>query len=68
MLVLSRKEQETIRIGKDITITVVKFQGDRVCIGIDAPKDVRIHRGELPPLDAPIQREECDCKEGTNVS
>jgi carbon storage regulator CsrA len=63
MLVLSRREQETIRIGKDITITVVKFQGDRVRIGIDAPKDVRIVRGELPPLDAPIKREEAECKE-----
>ena len=46
MLVLSRKESETIRIGDDITITIVRG-GHNVRIGIDAPKGVVILRGEL---------------------
>lgn len=47
MLVLSRKEQETIRIGKDIVITITGIEGQRVSIGIEAPSDVKILRGEL---------------------
>ena len=52
MLVLTRKENETIRIGDDIVITLVKTQGGSVRIGIDAPKEVKILRGELEPCDA----------------
>lgn len=47
MLVLSRKEQETIVIGSDVVLTVVRIDGGRVTIGIDAPKSVHILRGEL---------------------
>ncbi|MAE68723.1 MAG: carbon storage regulator [Candidatus Peribacteraceae bacterium] len=47
MLVLSRKKDESIRIGHDITITVIDIGKGRVKIGIDAPDDVRILRGEL---------------------
>lgn len=47
MLVLSRKPGEQIRIGNDIVLTVQRLSGNRVSIGIDAPRDYRIVRGEL---------------------
>ena len=47
MLVLTRKENEQIRIGDDIVLTVVRTAGDRVRIGIDAPVNVQILRSEL---------------------
>lgn len=47
MLVLSRKVDECIRIGDDIKIMVVSIQGDKVRIGIEAPKHVSIHREEV---------------------
>jgi carbon storage regulator len=47
MLVLTRKRDEIIRIGKDITIMVVEVRGDKVRLGIDAPKDVSVHREEI---------------------
>lgn len=50
-LVLSRRENETIRIGDHIVITVTKVAGNRTSIAVKAPADVRILRGEL--LDPP---------------
>ncbi|MBY0460885.1 MAG: carbon storage regulator CsrA [Gemmataceae bacterium] len=47
MLVLSRKKNETIVINNDIVITVVEIRGDKVRIGIEAPKDVPVHRQEV---------------------
>jgi carbon storage regulator len=47
MLVLSRKVGEKIYIGNDISITVVEVQGNRVKVGIEAPENQRILRGEL---------------------
>ena len=47
MLVLSRKETETIKIGDNIEITLVRVAGDRVRVGIQAPSDLVILRGEL---------------------
>lgn len=47
MLVLSRKPGQRIVIGDNIFLTVVKVDGERTRIGIDAPKDVRILREEL---------------------
>ena len=47
MLVLSRKVDQQIMIGDDIQLTVVRLDGNRVRIGISAPRDVRILRGEL---------------------
>lgn len=47
MLVLTRKPQEKIRIGNDITITVIKTKGKTVRLGIEAPNDVTVLRGEL---------------------
>lgn len=47
MLVLSRKESEVINIGDDIKLKVTRIRGGRVMIGVDAPKEFRILRGEL---------------------
>jgi carbon storage regulator len=47
MLVLSRKKNESIVINNDITITVVEIRGDKVRLGIVAPKDVSVHRQEV---------------------
>ena len=47
MLVLSRREGERIRIGDSVTVTVVRCVGDKVRIGIEAPDDMLILRGEL---------------------
>ena len=47
MLVLSRKKNESIIINDHITVTVVEIRGDKVRLGIDAPKDVSVHRREV---------------------
>jgi carbon storage regulator len=51
MLVLSRKEAERIRLGEDIVITVVRIGGDKVRLGIQAPKDMLVLRDELEAFD-----------------
>jgi carbon storage regulator len=51
MLVLSRKEAQTIRINDDIEIVVVRVNGNRVKIGVQAPQDVKVLRGELVERD-----------------
>jgi len=48
MLVLTRKLQETIHIGDNITLTILRIKGNTVRVGIDAPRQVRVVRGELP--------------------
>ena len=52
MLVLSRRESERIRLGDSIVVTVVKVAGDRVRLGIEAPADVLVLRGELTQREA----------------
>ena len=52
MLVLTRKVQERIHVGDNITITVVRLQGNSVRLGIEAPKQVRVVRGEVAARDA----------------
>ncbi len=47
MLVLTRKQNEKIRIGENITITVIRMKGKAVRLGIDAPKEINVLRGEL---------------------
>ncbi len=47
MLVLTRKQNEKIRIGDNITITVIRTKGKAVRLGIDAPKNINVLRGEL---------------------
>lgn len=48
MLVLSRKVGERLVIGDNITVVINRIAGNRVTIGIEAPNDIRIVRGELP--------------------
>lgn len=47
MLVLTRKLDESIRIGDDIKITILRIKGNTIRIGIEAPRDVRVVRSEL---------------------
>lgn len=60
MLVLSRKKDESIVINNDITIVVVEIRGDKVRLGVEAPKEVPVHRREVfeaivrgEPVDIP---------------
>lgn len=52
MLVLSRKVGERLVIGGNITVVISRVAGNRVTIGIEAPDDVRIVRGELKPQES----------------
>jgi carbon storage regulator len=47
MLILTRRENETIVIADDITITVLSIKGNQVRLGINAPKNVSVHREEI---------------------
>ena len=47
MLVLSRKKNQSIVINDDIVVTVLEVRGAKVRLGIDAPKDIPVHRREL---------------------
>jgi carbon storage regulator CsrA len=63
MLVLTRKSQQNIRIGDEITVTILKVKGNAVSVGIDAPRNVRVVRGELTPLIASHVDAEESCEE-----
>ncbi|MDA7858237.1 carbon storage regulator CsrA [Mariniblastus sp.] len=47
MLVLSRKKNESIVINDDITIVIVEIRGDKVRLGVEAPKEIPVHRREV---------------------
>jgi carbon storage regulator len=47
MLVLTRKKNESIVINDNITVVVVEIRGDKVRLGVEAPKDVPVHRREV---------------------
>ena len=47
MLILTRRVGETVCIGNDVTVTVLGVKGNQVRIGVDAPKDVAVHREEI---------------------
>ncbi len=47
MLILTRRIGETLRIGDDVSITVLDVQGNQVRIGVDAPKEIAVHRKEI---------------------
>ena len=48
MLVLTRKLQQQIKIGEGIVVTILRVKGNTVRVGVQAPRDVRVIRGELP--------------------
>jgi carbon storage regulator len=64
MLVLSRQKDESIMIGDDVEITIVDVRGDKVRLGITAPKSIPVHRREI--YDA-IQREKAQKDSGVPV-
>nr|PZN31997.1 MAG: carbon storage regulator [Actinomycetota bacterium] len=47
MLILTRREGESIRIGHDIVITVVEIRGNQVRLGVEAPRSIQVHRAEV---------------------
>lgn len=47
MLILSRKMNEKIKIGDEITVTIIEIRGDQVKIGVEAPKNVKVFRQEI---------------------
>lgn len=55
MLVLTRKVNESLLIGDDIVITVVDIKGDKVRLGIEAPKEISVARSEIAPQTLPAR-------------
>ncbi len=47
MLILSRKTDQQIKIGEDITLTIIEIKGDQVKIGVEAPKEIKVFRQEV---------------------
>ncbi len=58
MLVLSRKTGETIVVGDDIRIVVTGIKGNRVTIGVTAPRAVTVLRGEIHKVNLPLKSQE----------
>lgn len=66
MLVLSRKTRQQIRIGENITVTILLVKGQTVRVGIEAPRNVRVLRAELPVHeDMPPGESACPRADGT---
>jgi carbon storage regulator CsrA len=69
MLVLTRKLQQQIKIGDQITVTILKVKGNTVQIGVDAPRAVRVVRAELPKMnDAAVPAEAAQVGGAANPS
>jgi len=66
MLVLSRKEGEGIQIGSNVTVTVVEIRGNKIRLGINAPRDVPVHRDEVLRAIALIEEAQPSPEESEN--
>jgi len=51
MLILTRKQGESITIGNDIKVTILDVKGKYVRVGVEAPRDLAVHRQEIPAID-----------------
>jgi len=60
MLILTRRVGETLMVGDDVTVTVLGVKGNQVRIGVNAPKDVSVHREEIYQR---IQKEKSDAQQ-----
>jgi carbon storage regulator len=65
MLILTRKLNEKIKIGNDITVTIVEVRGDQVKIGVEAPNDVKVFRQEVFQAIQQENRAAADSAAGT---
>lgn len=65
MLILTRKEGESLRLGDDIVVTVVGVKGGAVRIGVSAPREVAVHREEVYER---VQKETQAAKEGDDAA
>ena len=69
MLVLSRKKDESIVLDGQIEITVLKIKGNTVRLGIKAPSNIKVLRGELSPFDVEVEMEKDEeDQRGTGVN
>jgi carbon storage regulator len=68
VLVLTRDRNQSIVIGEDIVITVVEIRGDKVKLGISAPREVKVHREEVAKLIAEQQNQEKSSRAKTGRS
>mgnify|MGYP003671619373 FL=1 len=60
MLILTRRVGETLMVGDEVTVTVLGVKGNQVRIGVNAPKDVSVHREEIYQR---IQKEKSDAQQ-----
>lgn len=56
MLILTRRVDESLVIGDNVTVTILGVKGNQVRIGVDAPRDVRVHREELAQKQDSLER------------
>lgn len=63
MLILTRRVGETLMVGDDVTVTVLGVKGNQVRIGVNAPKDVSVHREEIYQR---IQKEKSEVKQSND--